>query len=207
MALIIRWNSDTKVMLLNPTDYTDVNDPVPISSTTGYSFPAQVPIFRIYDRAKRTFTNAEVVGDDVNLDIPVESANAFEVGDRVELYWDLNPGIIRREEVVSAVDKLTDVITITNEPATGETLPEGSTVQAQLGGEVELAETASTPAIDTDTQAAEIWGYEGTIEANHPGLVAGIHVRMEGTFSASIGGNELNDYPVLDDVPVLEQSG
>jgi hypothetical protein len=68
---------------------------------------------------------------------------------------------------------------------------------------VALQEIISEPSIDTDLQAAEIWGYEGTINSDHEGIFPGMRVRIEVQFETD---NFITDRPVRADVPVLEQS-
>jgi len=201
----IRWRADSKIFLANPTDYTDLNDPKPISASSvpPYTFIGLPAVVRLFDVSKRTRTIIDVVtGESI---LPVDSANGFNVGDNVEIYVTdtQNGGEIRKEEIVTAVDTLDDTITITNAIGIDELLTAGSTVQAQLGPEVALAEILSAPAaIDTDLQA-DPWGWEGTIEWNHAGLFPGMLVRVECRFYTD---QDINDYPILQEVPVLEQS-
>jgi len=201
----IRYRSDNTIFLRAPTDWSDINDPKPMTGDGGaYTFTGQPVTARLYDAAKRTFSTAIVPeGDSI---IPVDSANAFEVGDRVELHIrDLNVDLLLGPQlrIVTAVDKLVDTIEIAVAIGVNEQLDKGSIVQAQLGADIPMTESTGTPVINTDLQGNP-WGYTGSIGFGHEGLSPGMSVRLECVFYSD---QEVNDYPVLQDLPVLEQSG
>jgi hypothetical protein len=201
---IIRWQADNKIFFRAPTDYTDVNDPIPMAAPD-YDFPGLVS--RLYDASKRTTTRVEMVATDAVAF--VDSANAFEVDDVVE-YIVLDTANfnapIRLTNIIADVDTLEDTITLTNPIGTDELLEKGSIIQTKLGSDVTMAESSGTPVIDTDLQG-NFWGYEGTIESTHVGLKTGMQVRIEMPFTSSGTVPGITDYPILPNVPVLEQSG
>jgi hypothetical protein len=200
---VIRYNSDNKIVLQSPTDYTDINDPKPIAASEGYTInTAEV---RLYDADKRTHLAADLL--EAETTVNVQSANAFEIGDIVTMqsFVPIVPGTYSwHSATIIAVDPIADTLDIDTPLAAGQVVYEGQSVAAQLGDPISLIEMTSTPSIDTDLQAAEVWGYEGTIEAFHTGLLPGMTVRVEGDFVANF---DISDRPIRANVRVIDQTG
>jgi hypothetical protein len=99
---------------------------------------------------------------------------------------------------VSSRDTTLDTLTIDAAIPSGRTVPVDTLVKVQLGSDIIMADQYGS----IDAAESEGWGYQGVVEADHPGLVRNMLVRAEIDFVTA--GDE-RILKVIDDIKVVEE--
>jgi hypothetical protein len=173
---ILQYQTTTPIKLLHPTDTVNQN-------TLDTTNDGSTCSFKVFDANKESVLTADEAG--AQTVISVDGPAKFDVGDTVEI--PLDSGSIHSANIDSI--ELDDG-TVTINTGLPSQASAGKRIKAILGSEVTMDEYG-TPKIGTRD-----WGFIGTIESDHPGLIPDLEIDIEITFIGAVLG-DLNRFDVI----------
>jgi len=169
----IRYLADDQLRLEGPTDESDPNSPTAITGATCAG--------KLYDERRSSRVVAAVAAGIAV--VPVRDAGVFVTGATVMVRLDNGA---EHESSVLSIDTVADEVTLVDAVPAGQSVPApfvdgngsviySSTLRTKLGADVVMSEYGTPLPNNFD------WGYAGTVEQDHTGLLPRMNVRVEVT--------------------------
>ena len=143
---IARKFSDGSVAITGLTDYTDPSAPAAVTSVDSITG-------RLYDGDRRTRVTVDL-DDAGGLQLRVESAVGFEIGDAVEIR--LDDAVTLHTSTVTNVTSTAESVTLTDAIPAGRVAKRGAWLQKPIGASFPIETVYGTPLPDRYE-----WGYIG----------------------------------------------